>query len=39
MQVLKERVWEELKLQAALLEVQGALEPLLSASLASLSLA
>lgn len=36
--VLKERVWEELKLQSALLEIQGCLEPVLAASLAGLTL-
>ena len=36
--VLKDTAWEELKLQAALMEIQGCLEPILSASLASLHL-
>lgn len=36
--VLKDRAWEELKLQAALIEIQGCLEPVLAASLASMTL-
>ena len=36
--VLKDRTWEELKLQAALMEIQGCLEPVLAASLASMTL-
>ena len=38
LQVLRDKVWEALKLHAALLEIQGCLEPVLSASLAGLSL-
>ena len=35
---IKDRAWEELKLQAALMEIQGCLEPVLSASLATLAI-
>ncbi|KAG1655036.1 hypothetical protein FOA52_008787 [Chlamydomonas sp. UWO 241] len=38
LQVLRDRLWEELKLHAALLEIQGCLEPIIAASLSSLSL-
>ena len=34
--VLKDKVWEELKLQATLIEIAGALEPILSASLTAI---
>lgn len=36
--VLRDKAWEEIRLQAALMEIQGCLEPVLSASLASLTL-
>mmetsp|Transcript_5412 Transcript_5412/g.11948 ORF Transcript_5412/g.11948 Transcript_5412/m.11948 type:complete len:530 (-) Transcript_5412:1074-2663(-) len=39
MEVLRDRVAEELKLHAALMDIQGCLEPILAASLAGLSLA
>lgn len=38
LQVLRDRLWEELVLHSSLLEIQGCLEPVIAASLATLSI-